>query len=82
MKIDPNLNKDAIQILVENGLGTGVYKKPCMEWAERREKLFREIKTLREGEKSAMDQTLTDNEPVIRRQLMAYLVGKILDYYP
>lgn len=80
LQIECGLSNKAVSALMKGGLNDGTYKKPCLDWKDRKKAINRHIEKMR-GERTR-ELSPVGNQGVLEKEVMIYLVNKLLEKYP
>lgn len=82
IRIECGLSDNVVAALMKDGLDVGAYQKPCSEWRERREVITRDAEKMRAERMAEWDENPPKNPGILDKEVMAYLVRKVLEKYP
>jgi hypothetical protein len=82
LRVDCTLSDNAVSALIRYALEKSLYQKPCADWQWRRHEIGRDIEKQRLEGYTAVTNDLKTREDTLGKQVMVYLIERILDTYP
>ncbi|KAF5362168.1 hypothetical protein D9756_002245 [Leucocoprinus leucothites] len=82
VRIECDLDDKAISALIRNGLENGPYQGCCKAWKERKNAIGNDMDKAQTTRLANMEKFLVAGQETLTKQVMAFLIGRILDEYP
>lgn len=82
LKIECILSDEEIAALIKYGLDISPYHTLCMDWKARRRQIGQDIEKQRLDRSHAMTDELKAEEDLLGKEVMVYLVEKVLETFP
>lgn len=79
LRIECELSNTAVSALINGGFNDGAYKKPCLDWEARKKAINKRIEKM-QGERNG-ELSPAGNQDALGRDVMIYLVNKVLEKY-
>lgn len=67
---------------MKDGLDVGTYQKPCTEWRERKKAIAKKAEKVRAERMTELNRDSARNPGTLDKEVMVYLVSKVLEQYP
>lgn len=67
---------------MKDGLDVGAYQKPCSEWRERNKAITKDAEEVRAERMAEWNKNPHGKQGVLDKEVMAYLVRRVLEKYP
>ena len=77
------MEDDAIETLIDNGLmNMNACRQACFDWRGRKREMMKDVETKKGEIKAEMNTNSVNEDTAMGKELMAYLVGRVIDKYP
>lgn len=63
-------------------MNTDAYRQACVSWRDRKKVMTKDVEKMKTEISAEMKKNSSDMEATLGKELMAYLVGTVIDKYP